>query len=91
MLIANSYLLIWDYKRLMPIIKYKQKFIDLNRNNIQAGKLWEYGGIALALVSLLRIVYNIFLFWFITCILIGVAVFIFDKVGSKTTMEDVKR
>jgi hypothetical protein len=85
LLIANIFLLLWDYQKLLPLLQpntvQKINAVLINRE-IEANKLWRYLGLLLFLITVIYI--PLFernpVYWFLICIVLGLAgLIIFNK------------
>ncbi|TAG13276.1 MAG: hypothetical protein EAZ35_05945 [Sphingobacteriia bacterium] len=85
LLIANIFLLLWDYQKLLPLLQpntvQKINAVLINRE-IEANKLWCYLGLLLFLITVIYI--PLFernpVYWFLICIVLGLTgLIIFNK------------
>lgn len=88
LMLANIFLLVWDYEKLLPLLQYKAD-IDNDIANAGAIKLndnsWIYTGLVLFLIT---IVYVLLygrnpLWWFVICTAAGLGGLIFYGVSKK--------
>ena len=86
LLLANIFLLLWDYRRLAPLVKLDQNDIVCNSNdNIANNVLWTYLGILLFFTTVVYIIIydrNPIL-WFLICVSLGLSGLIIYNVGQR--------
>lgn len=81
MLLATTYLLFWDRKKLMPILDQKENTTSFTKT-IEHDPHWIRLGILIALISIAHIWYKNPLIWLIGCLVSGVSgliLFLFNK------------
>lgn len=84
LLIANLILLFWDRHRLSSLFPKTDGTLIIHNRPVPGKLIWEYTGVAIVFVSLLRIVYHFFILWFVACAIIsmiGLLFFVLKRHG----------
>jgi hypothetical protein len=85
LVLANIFLLLWDYDKLLPLIQPNKNHVVNTDNKMSTNILWTYTGVLLFLIT---VVYVIIwdrnpLLWFGICLTLGLSALIFNTISQR--------
>jgi hypothetical protein len=81
LVLANIFLLLWDYDKLLPLFQTNKNQIVITHNNISTNNWWSYVGGLLFLVTVVYVIIwgrnpNL---WMLICVALGLSALIFNN------------
>lgn len=85
LVLANIFLLLWDYDKLLPLFQTDKNQIVITYNKISTNILWTYIGVLLFLVTVIYVIIwgrnpNL---WILICVAIGLSALIFNTIRQR--------
>ncbi len=87
LLLASVYLLVWDYKKLLPVFLHKGHMAVNIAETLEQNKYWVKLGFIFTAISVARIWYSNLIFWVVGCIITGLSGLILYKIIGKNILK----